>query len=185
MNVYDPYPDSVEVDGRVYRIRTDYDSFLRAVDVQDEKGLTALDKVEVQCRILVRGKIPADYGTQADIIRAVFGLLPKGSGKHEKYMDLHQDARMIRSAFRRIGIDLTKDKIHFLQFFELLADLPSDTALMRAIDIRRRPLPKPTKYNTEEIQALQEAKARVALTMTDEERMERFAESLKNTTIRG
>jgi hypothetical protein len=90
---------------------------------------------------------------------------------------------MIRSAFFRIGIDLLKDKIHIIQFLELLADLPSDTALMRTVEIRQRPLPKPTKHNAEQIAALQKAKARVAIKITEEERRELFAQSLKNTTL--
>lgn len=185
MNVYDPYPDHVTVDGKSYRIETNYDRFLRAVDVYDMPDLTTSDKLRLQCRLLLAGgKVPKNPETQSAIVRAVFKMMPKkGSETYEKYMDLHQDAPLIRSAFRRIGIDLSRDKVHFLQFFELLGDLPSDTALMRTIEIRARKIPQPTKYNQEEILALQEAKARVALEMTDDERRERFSASLKNSTV--
>lgn len=185
-NIYDPYPDRVIVGGKSYRLDTGYDRFLMAVDVHGMKELTMADRLDLQCRLLLsrREKVPKDPETQEQIVRAVFDMLPKKvSTDRQKYMDLHQDAPLIRSAFRRIGIDLTRQRIHFLEFFELLADLPSDTALMRTIDIRRRKIPNPTKYNQEEIRALQEAKARVALQMTDEERRESFAASLKQSTI--
>jgi hypothetical protein len=54
---------------------------------------------------------------------------------------------------------------------------------MRTIDIRQRPIPKPTKHNAEQIAALQKAKARVAIRMSEDERRARFAESLKNSTV--
>lgn len=185
MNVYDPYPDHVTVDGKRYRINTNYDAFLRAADVYEMPGMTNQDKLDLQCRLLLAGrKVPKDPQTQSAIVRAVFNMLPKrGIQSNEKYMDLHQDAHLIRSAFMRIGIDLSRDYVHFLQFFELLGDLPADTALMRTIEIRSRKIPQPTKYNQEEIRLLQEAKARVALVMTDEERRERFSASLKNSTV--
>lgn len=185
-NIYDRYPDRVNVGGRSYRLDTGYDNFLRAFDVAETKELLPEDRLALQCRLLLhrRERLPKSADTQAEIVRAVFDMLPKKQHiDREKYMDLHQDAPLIRSAFRRIGIDLTRQRIHFLEFFELLADLPSDTALMRTIDIRRRKIPHQTKYNAEEIRALQEAKARVALQMTDEDRREAFAASLKQSTI--
>ena len=90
---------------------------------------------------------------------------------------------MIRSAFFRIGVDLLKDRIHFCQFLELLADLPKDTALMRTVDIRTRPLPKPTKDNREQIAELQRLKAKVAIKMSEEDRRRHFMESIKNTSV--
>ena len=186
MNVYDPYPESVELDGRVYRLDLAYDNVLRCIDIAGDKMLTDADKIEIQTILLLRRRrdCPKDTETQARLLSAIFDLLPKGEkSSGEKHIDFHQDASMIRSAFFRIGIDLTKDKIHINRFLELLADLPRDTALMRTIELRQRPLPKPTKYNAEEIAALQKAKAKVAIKMSEDERRERFAESLKNSTI--
>jgi hypothetical protein len=54
---------------------------------------------------------------------------------------------------------------------------------MRTIDIRQRPIPKPTKHNAEQIAALQKAKARVAIRMSEEERRSSFAEKLKQSTV--
>ena len=187
MDIYDPYPDSVEVNGRVVSLDLAFDRVLRVLDIEDAPDLTALDKLAVQCAYILAEseKLPADPREQAEIIKAAFALLPKPEKQSgERYIDFHQDAAMIRSGFfRAYGIDLTRDRIHFLQFMELLADLPADTALMRTIEIRQRPLPKPTKHNAEQIAALQKAKARVAIRMSEDERRARFAESLKNSTV--
>lgn len=186
MNIYDEYPEKVTANGRVYALNLAYDRVLRCIDTEDEPGLMTADKRVIQCAWLLENTddIPETAQEQAELLKAVFELFPKSEEKNdERCIDFHQDAAMIRSAFFRIGVDLTRDKIHFLQFMELLADLPQDTALMRTIEIRQRPIPKPTKDNAEQIAALQKAKARVAIRVSEEERRRRFAESLKNSTL--
>lgn len=187
MNVYDPYPDSVEIDGRVYALNLAFDRVLRVIDLADDETLTEEDKLYVQTAFLVADQddVPDDPNEQARIIKAVFDMLPKPDNPTgERFIDFHQDAAIIRSGFfRAYGIDLTRDHIHIMQFLELLSDLPSDTALMRTIEIRQRPLPKPNKHNAEQIAALQKAKARVAIKLTEEERRARFAAALKNSSV--
>lgn len=186
MNIYDPYPDHIELDGRIVRLNLAYDRVLQALDIQGREDMTEEDKLEAQCAFLLAEdeELPHDWQTQAEILRAVIELFPKSENpRGARYIDFHQDAALIRSAFFRIGVDLTVDKIHYLQFLELLADLPSDTALMRVVDIRQRPIPAVTKHNREQVAALVKAKQRVAIKMSEEEQKRRFAESLKNATI--
>ena len=186
MNIYDPYPDSVELDGKTYRLDLDFSNVLRVLDAQDDPTLTTADRIELQARLLLDDEkdLPRDVSERARLISATMELLPKGEKTAEpRYIDFHQDAAMIRSAFFRIGVDLTRDRLHICQFLELLADLPTDTALMRTIDIRRRPLPKPTKDNAAQIAELQKAKARVAIKLSEDERRAQFAASLKNSGI--
>ena len=119
MNIYDQYPDSVEVDGRVYYIDLSYDRVLRVIDAQDDAALTDADRIDYQARLLIAdgSRVPRGVEEQARFLRAVFELFPKPEHTStERYIDFHQDAAMIRSGFFRIGIDLTKQKIHFFQF---------------------------------------------------------------------
>lgn len=188
MNIYDPYPETIDLDGKEYRLNMDFSRVLRVIDLSDDPGLTTADRIELQARLLLADdrECPADINAQARLVAAAMELIPKGekTGKpKERYIDFHQDAAMIRSAFFRIGVDLTRDRLHINQFLELLGDLPSDTALMRTIEIRRKPIPKPTKHNAEQIAELQAAKARVAIKLSEEERRAQFAESLKNSTV--
>jgi hypothetical protein len=188
VNIYDPYPEEVELDGKIYPLNLSYDRVLMMLDIQDDKTLTTADKLETQCVLILENgykDLPMTIDGRQKLLKAVLDLLPKKEDRQakEKYIDFHQDAAMIRTAFFRIGVDLLKDKIHIFQFLELLADLPSDTALMRTVEIRQRPIPKPTKHNGEQIAALQKAKERVAIKMSEEERRELFAQSLKNASI--
>ena len=186
MNVYDPYPETIEIDGKTIPLNMDFSRVLRVLDIQDMPELTAADKIEAQCALLLADGValPRDRNKQARIVKAAFDLLPKSEEKSaERYLDFHQDAKMIRSGFFRIGVDLSRDRLHILQFLELLSDLPSDCALMRTVEIRAKPIPKATKHNAEQIAKLQEAKARVAIKISDAERREQFAASLKNSTV--
>lgn len=186
MNIYDPYPETIELGGKEYRLNMDFSRVLRVLDIADDPALTTADRIEIQARLLLADDrdCPPTINAQAELVAAAMALIPKGDEQpKERYIDFHQDAAMIRSAFFRIGVDLTRDRLHINQFLELLGDLPSDTTLMRTIEIRRKPLPKPTKHNAEQIAELQKAKARVAIKLSEEERRAQFAASLKNSTV--
>lgn len=187
MNVYDEYPSRIELEGKAYALDLSYDRVLRVMDIQSMEELTAEDKLAAQCAWLldVGEKLPRDTGTQARIISAVFELFPKtGERERERYIDFHQDASLIRSGFMRAyGIDLTRESPHFMQFLEMLADLPPDTALMRTVELRQRPIPKPNGNNAQQITELVKAKERVALRVSEEERRESFAESLRKSNV--
>lgn len=185
MNIYDPYPDKIQLDGKTYRLDLAFDNVLKVIDIQDMQELTPQDKIEAQCALLLlRGykDIPKDITVCIRLINAIFDLFDTGEKATERYIDFHQDAKMIRSAFYRMGIDLLKEKIHFCKFLELLADIPTDTALYRVIELRQKPIPKATKDNAEQVAALMKAKARVAIKMSEDERARRFAESLKQNS---
>ena len=190
MNIYDPYPTTVEIDGKTIELDMDFATVLRVIDVQDDPALMTADKLELQTLLLLADPddLPDDPAEQARIIAAAMELLPHTEKSDEpRYLDFHQDAALIRSGFMRAyGIDLTRDRVHICQFLELLADLPQDTALMRTIDIRRRPIPKLTKDNAEQVAELQRLKAKVAIKYSEDERRQQFAQSLKNSTaLRG
>lgn len=180
MKLYETYPERVELNGKVYEIDLDFRNVLRAFDLA--KGdWTEREQLELSIILLLKHpeERPADIGEQAALLSAIFSLFPKKESDGEKVIDLEQDAGMIRSAFFRLGIDLTNDKVHFFRFMEILSDLPQDTALMRTVEIRQRKMPKPNAHNQEEIAALAKAKARVAIRMSEDEQRRRFAESLR------
>lgn len=187
--IYESYPEWIELDGQEFQLDLDFRNVLRVVALRKDESWTERERAELSVKLLLKRQedCPAEFGEQLRLLAAVFTLFPKTQAEEsERYLDLDQDAGMIRSAFFRIGIDLTKDKLHYFRFLELLADLPEDTALMRTVELRRKPLPKPTKTNAEEIAALQRAKARVALQIPEEERRRNFARALKNSSnLRG
>ena len=180
MNVYDPYPETVTVDGEEIRVNLAFDRVLKALDVQNMDDLTQADKLDLQCKLLLP-EPPESITQKVKALTAIFDMFPKGDSG-DRHLDFHQDAKLIRSAFLRIGIDLTQSHMHFFQFLELLGDLPTDCALMRVIEIRQKPVPKLTESNKEYVAELMKAKARCAIEMSDEERRARFAAKLKETS---
>ena len=191
MNIYDKYPEQVEANGQIYELDLVYDHVLRAIDAEDMHELTAQDRLELQCAFLLKNRrdVPKTTEERAALLKAVFDLFRSNGDEKppaERYIDFHQDAALIRSAFFRMGVDLQRDRIHFCRFMELLADIPTDTALYRIMEIRQRPIPEPTKHNAKQIAELQKAKARVAIKYSEEDRKRMFAENLKTiSALRG
>lgn len=185
MNLCDPYPDRVQVDGRTYMLDLSLRNVLHAIEVPKTEGITPGAAAQVQCAWLLAEKerVPADTAVCERILQAVLDLFPKAEDGQEKYIDFEQDAALIRSGFMRIGIDLTREDIHFLQFMELLADLPADAALMRTVQLRQAPVPEITQHNKEQVARLLEAKQRVALKLTEEERRARFERQLMQNRV--
>ena len=188
MNIYDPYPEEIEHNGRTVRLNLSYDRVLMVIDAESDPALLPADRLDLQVSLLLADgeKVPETTLEQAELLKDIFSLFPKDENpvkQTERFIDFHQDAAMIRSAFFRIGIDLLRDKIHFLQFLELLKDLPPDTALMRTIEIRMKPVPKPDGHNQEQIAAIQKAKAAVAIRMSEDEQRRRFSDALKNSSL--
>lgn len=186
MSLCSPYPDRVQVDGKTYELDLSLRNVLNAMEVPQTEGITPEDAVQVQCAWLFQDpkRVPTDPALCARILEAVYALFPKPKEEHqEKYIDFEQDAALIRSGFMRLGIDLTREDIHFLQFLELLADLPSDTALMRTVQLRQATVPEITQHNKEQVARLLEAKQRVALKLTEEERRARFERQLMQNRI--
>ena len=186
MKLCTPYPNSVEMNGRTWRLDLSLHRVLEAIDAQEREEMTAADRAQLQCAWLLdpAEELPEDPTLCARIVSAAFELFPKPEqAQTEKVLDFEQDAALIRSAFLRLGIDLTAQDIHFFKFLELLADLPSDTALMRVVEIRRAPIPEINQHNREQVVKLLEAKQKVALKKTDKERRESFQRQLTNSPI--
>lgn len=184
--IYSPRPCSIEYAGQTWTLNMSFRCVLEAMDAMRDGHMTEQDKIDFQLDLLVRpGYRKLDYTQRAELLARIYDFIPKGEKLDgEKYMDLHQDAALIRSGFfRTYGIDLTESDMHIQQFLELLADLPSDTAFMRTVALRRQPIPEPTKYNQKQIEALQKAKAKVALKISAEERERLFAESLRKISV--
>ena len=99
----------------------------------------------------------------------------------QKVTDFVQDAGLIRAAFRQAyGIDLYRDKLHWIEFTELLNAIPEGNRYAEIVGIRARPMPAPTKYNQHEREWLAKAKAECRLDMSEKERMRRYEQDVAN-----
>lgn len=178
MRLQDRLPDGVTVDGKFYRMDFDFRNVLKMIEILDRddmileaKAYKALSFVQKRPKNCVK------------VLEAVKSLLFKAPRKNggQKVTDWVQDAPLIRAAFRQAyGIDLYRDKLHWLEFVELLNAIPEGNRYSEVVGIRVRPMPSPTKWNQQERAWLMKAKADVALQISDEELAERYQKDVAN-----
>lgn len=178
MKLQDRLPKGVTVHGRFYKLDLDFRNVLKMMDVlaRDDLLPEARDWLAVRC-LTRRPRRPQE--TLLALREVLFPETRKTANK-AKITDFEQDADLIRAAFRQVyGIDLYRDRLHWLEFSSLLAGLPEGSRYSDVLGIRARPMPEPTKYNAEERKWLAKAKADVALRINERERERTLEQSLR------
>ena len=172
MKLQDRLPDGVTVDGRFYRLDFDFRNVLKMMEIMARDDLMPDAREYLALKCLTRH--PRNVSKVLAAVRALlFEKPPKPDSK--KVTDFVQDAGLIRAAFRQeYGVDLYREKLHWIEFRELLNALPEGHRYSEVIGIRVRPIPSPTKWNGEERAWLIKAKADVALDMSEEEREDKY-----------
>ena len=182
MKLHERLPDAVTVDGKRYRVDLDFRNVLRMIDALGREDMLpgAREYVALKC---VMKRPPRNTGAAIATLREM--LFPGGKKQSgEKMTDFVQDADLIRAAFlQAYGINLYRDRLHWLEFTGLLACLPTGSRYADILSIRARPMPKPTKYNCDERKWLAEAKAKFAVRLTDKEMADSLQMSLHSTTL--
>lgn len=176
MKLQDRLPDGVTVDGRFYRLDFDFRNVLRMLEEMDEDVFPEAKAHNALSCLCKRPK------NALKVYEAVQDLLfDKPSEKGQRVTDFVQDAGLIRAAFRQeYGIDLYRDKLHWIEFIELLCALPEGNRYTDVISIRAREVPLPTKWNQKEREWLIREKAKVALKDTKEEQAEKYRHDVDN-----
>lgn len=175
MRLQDRLPNGVTVRGHFYRLHLDFRNVLNMMETlaRDDLMPEARDYLALKCVMRRPRNVP-------EVLAAVREMLfpyPGKDGDKQKITDFEQDAALIRAAFlQAYGINLFRDRLHWLEFSSLLSGLPEGSRYSEVLGIRTRPMPKPTKWNAEERQWLAKAKAEHAVRLTDKER----AMSLEN-----
>ena len=175
MKLYESLPDGVTVCGKRYKLDFDFRNVLRMMEVLGNNDLTqeARDFLALKCLT----KRPRNVSV---VLAAVKGILfDKKPGSGERLTSFEQDAGMIRTAFRQeYGIDLFRERLHWLEFTELLQNLPEGNRYEEVLGIRARPLPAPTKYNAKEREWLLKAKQQCALHLSEPEAARKYDEDV-------
>ena len=158
------YPEYAEINGKKYKIDTSFETALKCFEVSNDKTITLFEKINAIVYLLF-DFIPEknlDLFFEKAIIYLQCGedTATQNSKKHD--MDFIQDRKYINSSFMsEYHIDLSKEKLHFWQFIELIEGLGEDCSLNRIREIRNFDLSKEkdSKIRAEII----EAKKRYAL----------------------
>ena len=178
MKLQELLPEGVTVDGKFYKLDFEFRNVLRMIEVMDDETLMpearAYNAVHCLC------KRPKNAVKVLDAVKGLLFSAPrKKAGK--RVTDWVQDAPLIRAAFRQAyGIDLYRDRLHWIEFTELLNAIPEGNRYSEVVGIRSRPMPEPTKWNAKEREWLMQAKADCALEMTEREQQEQYRRDVSN-----
>lgn len=178
MKLQDRLPEHVTVHGHRYKLDLDYRNVLQLIDTLARDDLTpeAREWLALKCVM----KRPRHVQETMTAVRALLFPDAQKSADKQKITDFTQDANLIRAAFMQTyRINLYRDRLHWYEFQALLAGLPEGSRYTDVLGIRMRPMPKPTKYNSEERAWLAKAKAELAVHMTEEERERSLNNSLR------
>lgn len=179
MKLQDKLPRGVTVGGRFYKLDLDFRNVLNMIDIQARDDLLpdARDYLALKCVM----RRPKRVKETLSAVRALLFPAAQKIQNDKKITDFTQDADLIRAAFlQEYGINLYRDKLHWMEFSSLLAGLPDGNRYNDVLGIRARPMPAPTKYNAEERRWLAKAKADLALRLTDNEREVSLNQSLRD-----
>lgn len=179
MKLYDAPITSIDYNGKTYKLNLYYNRVLEALDFLEDERFDPMDRVNYCLWLLVDGKHPVDEGLLVAIFEAIFPQ--KKSKKKERLLDYEQDRGLIYAAFwQSYGIDLNREreKMHWQTFLDLMQGLPSNTRLAEVINIRARPMPKPTKYNAEERAELARLKQEYKIELSEREKQENLQTGL-------
>lgn len=176
LHLYDELPMQVEHNGQTYDILPYFNRILYCSDIISDDQYSANEKVNICFETLVKKPKSANFFDKQSVVNKIFKTLfeePKNKGNKKKSFDFMQDSKYIYAGFMQCyGIDLfeCKNKLHWWKFNALFLGLSKDTKIMEIIEIRMRPIPKRTKYNSEYIANLMKLKAEYQLQLSQEER---------------
>lgn len=179
MKLQDSLPSGVTVNGKFYPMDFDFRNVLKMLDSMEREDLTPEAWVYRALKCVMRRPRGDQQALLCEARKLLFDDGEPSGG--DKLTDFEQDADYIRAAFlQSYGINLWRDKLHWLEFMALLNGLPEGTRYSDILGIRAKPMPEPTKYNAEERERLAKAKAEYAVRMTDKEMESGLANGLND-----
>lgn len=179
MRLQDALPDRVRAGRRAYKIDFDFRAVLRMTEILARDDLMDEARIYLALKCVMK-RPPRRDGARvlAEIREILFSQGKPPEGK--RITDFEQDADYIRAAFlQAYGINLWRDRLHWLEFTALLAGLPEGSRYSEILSIRSRPIPTPTKYNKAERNWLINAKMRCALELDEKETEKNYNDSVQ------
>lgn len=141
--IIDAPPETADVNGRAYRVNTDFRVVLAYARMMDDEGTSDQDRAVLGLSLFFGEAIQAgDVEGLADFLRWFLKRGREGEEERERgerLFDLLEDSGRVFSAFLQVyRINLKKVRMHYWTFCELLEGLPQGTHLADVIGIRAR-----------------------------------------------
>lgn len=178
MKLQDRLPEGVTVDGKFYKMDFDFRNVFRMIEILDRDDM--LPEAKAYKALCCFCKRPKNAEKVLGAVKALLFKAPRKKGG-QRVTDFIQDAGLIRAAFRQAyGIDLYRDRLHWIEFTELMNALPEGSRYAEVVGIRARPMPEPTQWNKKEREWLMQAKSDVALELSEDEIAEEYKRGVAN-----
>lgn len=172
-----PLDDTVEINGKTYKIDLSFDNVLRLIDMLSDDELDDVTQINLGLEMLIGTRLDEyDIFEKEKIFHEIFKNTiakdaeentpvdidgnPMPQTKEEKIYSIKQDAEYIYASFYQdYGIDLFEQqgKLHWYKFKALLQGLRADTKFKEVIGIRTMELPS-GKGMEKQRKAIQELK---------------------------
>lgn len=145
------YPEYAEIDGKKYKIDTDYKTALKCFEVINDETITNYERA-LAIIYLLFDFIPKD---NINLFLEKVTIFLECNKKDEKIkngkkdIDFQKDRGFINASFMSdYHLDITKEDIHFWLFIELIEGLKNDCILNKVRDIRNCDLKEITDKKT-------------------------------------
>ncbi|MEN0666907.1 bacteriophage Gp15 family protein [Caldifermentibacillus hisashii] len=177
MDLAYPLTETVEIDGKTYKLNMSFDNVLRLIDMLNDKQLNDITQIETGLYMLLGVELDYPIEKKEEIFYQIFYETigkeveenlpvdldgnPMPQQKEEKIYSIKQDAPYIYASFYQdYGIDLfeMQGKLHWEKFKALLEGLRPDTKFKEIVNIRTMELPtgKGTEKQRKRIKELKE-----------------------------
>lgn len=170
--IYSKLPSVIEFKNKKIELDLAFNNVLKFIDLQEEQAFTIGEKLHLALNLLIKDiKQISNFNTndKIDLLNKIVNNYIKFETKQikgQKVFDIKKDSIYIYSSFIKdynINLFEVQGKLQWFEFVSLLQGLSKETKLAQVIEIRSKKVPKPTKYNKEEIAQLNKLKNIYAL----------------------
>lgn len=132
------YPEYAEINGRQYKLDTDFNTALKCFEIIDDKSITDYERALAIIYLLFDFVPTKNLDLFLDKARIFLQCgIENVESNCQPDMDFVQDRKYISASFMSdYHIDLSKEKLHFWQFVEYLEGLTENSALFRLRNLR-------------------------------------------------
>lgn len=144
-------PEYIQIEDKKYKINADYRNVLEFNRLYKDENISDYEKLlSTICMFYGKDAIEDEenYNQLLEGVKKIIDGRPNSINKayiEERKQDMDYDKDMnliISSMWSEYGIDITKEKIHWWTFFDLLNGLSSECALNRVREIRTKDISK-------------------------------------------
>lgn len=185
MTLYQPLPESLLIDGKEYRIETDFRVWIRFQNIST-KSKNESEKMNHLIEFLSKLSLPFNQAACEAVLDFFMGVsCEKNTGRASSRVtfDFEQDSEYIYSAFlTQYSIDLSIEQIHWWKFKALFKALGSDLEISKIMLYRgmdMKDVPKEQKKFYSEMKQRYTLKGDAERKMTTEEYLMSMREHIR------